>query len=132
MAQQNNPSVDRLLASGWGSAVPGGPFGEPQPWSLFTDGRNPQVSVSPHPVKGIVMDRDSEIFSLLVDLRQQDYPLSVTQETANALVECIRRVLNAVPEDDRLFVRADYDLATSALCHPEGDLPRTNTRCTTT
>ena len=78
------------------------------------------------------MDRDSEIFSLLVDLRQQDYPLSVTQETANALVECIRRVLNAVPEDDRLFVRADYDLATSALCHPEGDLPRTNTRCTTT
>jgi hypothetical protein len=66
--------------------------------------------------------------SLLADLLQQDYPLCITRETADALAECMSRILDAVPEDDRIFVRADYDLATSALCHPEGDLPRTNER----
>jgi predicted amino acid racemase len=71
---------------------------------------------------------DNEIISLLSDLRQQDYPLTVTQETADALVECMRRIMEAVQEDDRVFVRADYDLATSALCHPVGSLPRTNAR----
>lgn len=72
--------------------------------------------------------RDKQITSLLTDLLQQDYPLCITQETADAIVECLSRTLDAVPEDDRIFVRADYDLATSALCHPEGDLPRTNER----
>jgi len=72
--------------------------------------------------------RDEQITSLLTDLLQQDYPLCVTRETADALVESMGHILNAVPEEDRIFVRADYDLATSALCHPEGDLPRTNER----
>ena len=72
--------------------------------------------------------QDKHIVSLLTDLLQQDYPLCITRETADALVECASRILGAVPEDDRIFVRADYDLATSALCHPEGDLPRTNER----
>ena len=72
--------------------------------------------------------QDKHIVSLLTDLLQQDYPLYITRETADALVECASRILDAVPEDDRIFVRADYDLATSALCHPEGDLPRTNER----
>lgn len=71
---------------------------------------------------------DEEIFSVLSELRQQNYPLWITQEAAGALAKCIRRILDVVPEDDRIFVRADYDLATSALCHPEGDLPRTNDR----
>jgi len=71
---------------------------------------------------------DAEIVPLLTRLREQDYPLTVTQETADALVECVRRVMGTVHEDDRVFVLADYDLATSALCHPTGDLPRTNAR----
>lgn len=65
---------------------------------------------------------------VLSKLRDQDYPLIITQEMASMLVGCIRRVMDAVPEDDRVFVRAEYDLATSALCHPEGYLPRTNER----
>ena len=72
--------------------------------------------------------QDDEIAALLTEIRQQDYPLGITQEAAGALAECVRRILDAVPEDDRIFVRADYDMATSALCHPEGDLPRTNDR----
>jgi len=73
--------------------------------------------------------QDDRITSLLVNIRQQDYPLVITQEAASALVECMRRVMDAVPQDDRVLVRAEYDLITSALCHPEGDLPRTNEQC---
>ncbi len=61
---------------------------------------------------------DALINELLGGLRQQDYPLELSKEAADALCECIRRVMDAVPEDDQVFVRADYDLATSALCHP--------------
>lgn len=65
---------------------------------------------------------------LLESVRQQDYPLTLGNEEADALCECIRRIMDAVPEDDRVFVRADFDLATSALCHPEGTRERTNER----
>ena len=61
---------------------------------------------------------DETIDERLEALGQQGYPLTVTTEDAEALVECIRRIMEAVPEDDRVFVRADYDLATSALWHP--------------
>lgn len=57
--------------------------------------------------------------SLLESLRTQSYPLTVSEDEAEALVECFRRIMQAVPEDDRIFVRTDYDLATSALCHPD-------------
>lgn len=66
--------------------------------------------------------------AVLAEVLRQDYPLTITQEAAIALVECMRCIMDAVPEDDRVFVRADYNLATSALCHPEGDMPRTNER----
>lgn len=69
---------------------------------------------------------NNEIITLLSDLRQQDYPLVVSEKMANAIVECIRRIMETVHPDDHVFVRADYDLATSALCHPVGNLPRTN------
>jgi hypothetical protein len=65
---------------------------------------------------------------LLRELIAQDYPLSIDQETARALVSCISRIMDLVPDDDRVLVRGDYNLVTSALCHPEGDLPRTNQR----
>ena len=52
-------------------------------------------------------------------LREQSYPLAITTDDARALVECIRRIMAAVPEDDRPFVRADYALVTSAIDHPE-------------
>lgn len=67
-----------------------------------------------------------QITSVLADVRQQDYPLQISQEAAAAFVVCLRRIMDAVPDDDRFFVRADYDLVTSALCHPEGDFPHTN------
>ena len=63
---------------------------------------------------------------LLLLLREQEYPLMVSQETALALVNCITRVMDAVPDDDRIFVRAEYNLATSSLCHPEWCSSRTN------
>jgi len=78
--------------------------------------------------ESVMSPRDEEITSLLIEVRQQDYPLSITQEAASAIVECIRHLIEAVPKDDQVLVRGDYDLATSALCHPEGDLPRTNER----
>lgn len=49
---------------------------------------------------------DATINSLLDSLRQQEYPLTVTQDDADALVECIRRIMASVPEDDQIFVRA--------------------------
>jgi hypothetical protein len=66
---------------------------------------------------------DATLEILLEQVRQQNYPLEVSADAADALVECIRRIMAAVPEDDRVFLRADYDLATSALCHPS---PSTN------
>jgi hypothetical protein len=71
---------------------------------------------------------DDALTATLAAIREQDYPLSLTSDDAEALVECFRRIMSAVPEDERVFVRADYNLATSALCHPEGDMPRTNDR----
>lgn len=72
--------------------------------------------------------QDDRTASVLIEVQQQNYPLSITLEAASAFIECIQRIMDAVPEDDRVFVRADYDLATSALCHPESDFPRTNER----
>lgn len=61
---------------------------------------------------------DAELDSRLMALHRQSYPLALSEEDGQALYECIRRVKDAVPEDDRPFIRADYDLATSAVCHP--------------
>ena len=62
--------------------------------------------------------KHARITSLLESVQQQQYPLEITTDAAEALVECIRRIMSEVPEDDQVFVRADYDLATSALLHP--------------
>lgn len=62
---------------------------------------------------------NAAIIKLLESLQEQSYPLTVDEETANALVACIRRIMASVPEDDQIIVRGDYNLATSALCHPE-------------
>ena len=51
-------------------------------------------------------------------LRGKNYPLIVSISAAEALVECFRRIMEMVPQDDRIYVRADYDAATSALLHP--------------
>ena len=51
-------------------------------------------------------------------VREQDYPLEINKDAANALVECIRRIMAAVPEDDQFLVRADYSIATAVLSHP--------------
>ena len=61
---------------------------------------------------------DTTLNLLLEDLQEQRYPLKIELDTAEALVECFRRVLEAVPEDDQVFVRADFELATRALLHP--------------
>lgn len=63
---------------------------------------------------------------ILTELIGQDYPLTVTRDAAQAIARCFRRVMDFVSDDDRVFVAADYDLATSALWHPEGNTPRTN------
>jgi hypothetical protein len=64
---------------------------------------------------------DAELTAQLEAVRKQSYPITLTESDGAALVECIRRVMAAVPEDERPFVRADYDLSTSAVCHPEPD-----------
>ena len=65
---------------------------------------------------------------LLDELRQQDYPLQVTEETANALVCYINAIMQEVPAEYQAFIRFHYDLATSALVHPTGTPDRTNER----
>lgn len=60
-----------------------------------------------------------QIDLLLDQLRRQSYPLEVTKNAADALLQCISRIMQYVPEDDQLLVRADYDAATSALYHPD-------------
>lgn len=65
---------------------------------------------------------DATLSAKLDALAEQDYPLYVREDDARALVECIRRIMRSVPEDDRVFVRADYDLATHALLHPDSSL----------
>ena len=62
---------------------------------------------------------NNELSARLDAVCQQGYPLMLTSEDAEALVECIDRIMSAVPEDDRIFVRGDYALATSALYHPD-------------
>lgn len=61
---------------------------------------------------------DTTLNLLLEDLQEQRYPLQIELDTAEALVECFRRVLEAVPEDDQVYVRADFELASKALLHP--------------
>ncbi len=62
---------------------------------------------------------DAELASRLVSLRSQSYPLSLDVEDGAALMECITRIMEYVPEGDRPLVRGDYDLATSSVCHPD-------------
>lgn len=66
--------------------------------------------------------------SILLGIIKQDYPLQISHDAAEAFITCLRRIMDAVPEDDRVFVRAEYELVTTALHHPEGDSPRTNER----
>lgn len=79
-----------------------------------TDGLGPNA-------KDAAME-DATLEARLESLGEQDYPLAITEDDALALVECVRRIMRSVPEDDRLFVRADYDLATHALLHPDFSL----------
>lgn len=60
----------------------------------------------------------SQIELLLEQLRSQNYPLEVRQDQAEALVCCMRTIMRAVPEDDHVMLRWEYNLATSALMHP--------------
>ena len=62
---------------------------------------------------------DAEINARLTALRNQGYPLTLVTEDAEAIVECINRIMGVISDDDRPLVRGDYDLATSAVHHPE-------------
>ena len=62
---------------------------------------------------------DATLTARLEAVREQQYPLTLTSDDAEALVECINRIMSAFPEEQRIFLRADYDLATSALSHPK-------------
>jgi hypothetical protein len=64
----------------------------------------------------ILNDRD--IPALLSALRRQSYPLVITEDQAEALVECMRRVMASVPDQEHSPARTDFDLAASALFHP--------------
>jgi len=64
---------------------------------------------------------NSELTARLDAIREQNYPLALDFEDAEAIVDCIRRIMAEVPEDNQIFVRADYDDATSALFHPPHD-----------
>lgn len=62
---------------------------------------------------------DSSEIDLLLDVvRAQSYPLEITEACAEAMVVCIQRVMDFVPECDRVLVRGEYDAVTSALLHP--------------
>ena len=68
-----------------------------------------------------------EVLERLTRLRKSSYPLVIDSKDAVALVSCIQRILELVPDDDLIFVRGDYDLVTSALHHPEPDEDGNNT-----
>ncbi len=59
-----------------------------------------------------------ELDSVLNAVKRQHYPLFIDEKAAEAFLECFRRIMAMVPEDDHILIRADYDLATSALYHP--------------
>ena len=61
---------------------------------------------------------DATISARLEALREQQYPLTITKEDADALVACISIIMSEVPEDCQVLVRGHYALATSALQHP--------------
>ena len=66
---------------------------------------------------------DAELVARLEAVRERGYPLTLDEDDAEALVACITRIMGAVPEDDKVFVRGDYALATSALFHPSPTEP---------
>jgi len=61
---------------------------------------------------------DHTIKARLNAVRKQNYPLTLTDDDAEALVECIRHIMAVVRENDQVLVMEDYDLATSTLVHP--------------
>ncbi len=71
------------------------------------------------------MDHDRII---LDKIRSQNYPLSIDAAAAEVMVKCINIILSMVSEDDRILVRGEYDMVTSALCHPVADGDESNER----
>lgn len=61
---------------------------------------------------------DATLTARLDAIRQQSYPLEISFQDAEALIECFQRIMATVPKDEQILVRADYDDATSALFHP--------------
>ena len=64
---------------------------------------------------------DAELVSRLEAMRERGYPLTIDEDDAEALVMCITRIMDSVPEDEKTFVRGDYNLATAALIHPAAE-----------
>ena len=62
---------------------------------------------------------DRTLTETLEPFVNRGYPLTITADEAKAFLEGINRIMAAVPEDDRVFVRADYNLVTAALWHPK-------------
>lgn len=59
-----------------------------------------------------------EYIDVLESLRAQIFPLNVTQNQGEAVYVAIRRIMEFVPESAKDLVQPDYDLVTSAFCHP--------------
>jgi len=52
-------------------------------------------------------------------VRGSAYPLTVSREEAEALLECVQMLMAAVPEADKAVVAGWYDTISSTLWHPE-------------
>ena len=63
---------------------------------------------------------NSEVIERLEAIAASFYPLSIDEDDGAAMVECIQRIMDAVPEEERIMLRGDYNLVTSALMHPVG------------
>ena len=65
-------------------------------------------------------------FHRMANIVQQDYPLLISVEDADAMSRAIRAIMEMVPADDQVLVRGHYDAVTTALVHPCCEGPRTN------
>lgn len=62
-----------------------------------------------------------EIDQRLRGLNAQGYPLCVSAEDAKAIDDCISRIMDLVPEDDKPLCSGDYARVTAAIHHPVGE-----------
>lgn len=60
-----------------------------------------------------------ELCEKLEEIKDQEYPLLITEEQGRAMGEALDIVMKSVPEDSRADIAPIYSGLFAALCHPE-------------